>query len=303
VTPLHLDEVAIDEDLVRQLVDSQFPEWSGLRLTPASGGTDNRMLRLGDDLVVRLPRKPSAAAAVAKEHRWLPQLAPHLPLRVPEPCALGRPGDGYPFPWSVYRWIDGAELDPEHVMDEATLGRDVARFVGALHGIDLMDARREGPLSSYRGGSLRSLSGWTAENLEACRGLKDLDLDLAALGSMWQQALDVEEPKVPHTWMHTDLKPSNLLQRQGALVGVIDFGGLSVGDPTAEHAPTWDLPSAARHAYADELHLDTSTRLRARAWALGVALSGVPYYWSTWPDFVQECLRRLRRILSDPDDV
>jgi hypothetical protein len=26
------------------------------------------------------------------------------------------------------------------------------------------------------------------------------------------------------------------------LVGVVDFGGLSVGDPTCEHAATWDLP-------------------------------------------------------------
>jgi aminoglycoside phosphotransferase (APT) family kinase protein len=303
VTPLHLDEVAIDEDLVRRLVDGQFPEWSGLALTPASGGTENRLLRLGDYLLVRLPRTPSAAAAVAKEHRWLPRLAPHLPLSVPEPCAVGRPGDGYPFRWSVYRWIDGAELDPERVADETALGRDLAGFVRALHGIDLMEAQREDPLSSYRGGSLRRLSSWAAENLEACRGLRDLDLDLAALASMWQQAMDLDEPQVPHTWMHTDLKPSNLLQRQGELVGVIDFGGLSVGDPTAEHAPAWDLPPGARHAYNDELRLDTSTRLRARAWALGIALSGVPYYWSTWPDFVQECLRRLRCILSDPDDV
>jgi aminoglycoside phosphotransferase (APT) family kinase protein len=303
MSPLHLDEVAVDEELVRRLVDSQFPEWSGLRLTPASGGTENRMLRLGDGLVVRLPRTPSAAAAVAKEHRWLPRLAPQLPLRVPVPCALGRPGDGYPFPWSVYQWIDGAELDPDRIEDETTLGRDLAGFVRALHAVDLMGARREGPLSSYRGGSLRSLSGWAAENLEACRDLTGLDLDLAALRSMWQQAMDLDEPQVPHTWMHTDLKPSNLLQRQGELTGVIDFGGLSVGDPTAEHAPAWDLPAGARHAYADELRLDTSTRVRARAWALGIALSGVPYYWSTWPDFVQECLRRLRSILSDPDDV
>jgi aminoglycoside phosphotransferase (APT) family kinase protein len=303
MSPLHLDEVAVDEELVRRLVDSQFPEWSGLRLTPASGGTENRMLRLGDGLVVRLPRTPSAAAAVAKEHRWLPRLAPQLPLRVPEPCVLGRPGDGYPFPWSVYQWIDGAELDPDRIEDETTLGRDLAGFVRALHAVDLMGARREGPLSSYRGGSLRSLSGWAAENLEGCRDLTGLDLDLAALGSMWQQAMDLDEPQVPHTWMHTDLKPSNLLQWQGELTGVIDFGGLSVGDPTAEHAPAWDLPAGARHAYADELRLDTSTRVRARAWALGIALSGVPYYWSTWPDFVQECLRRLRSILSDPDDV
>ena len=101
--------------------------------------------------------------------------------------------------------------------------------------------------------------------------------------------------------MHTDLKPSNLVVRDGTLAGVLDFGGLSIGDPTGEHAATWDLPPEARHAYADELELDGSTRLRARAWALAISLSGVPYYWTTWPSFVQECLRRLRLILDDVD--
>lgn len=152
---------------------------------------------------------------------------------------------------------------------------------------------------SYRGGSLRDLSSWTIENLAACRSLDGLDLDLASLESIWQAAMELDEPRVSHTWMHTDLKPSNLLVRADALVGVVDFGGLSVGDPTCEHAATWDLAPDARHAYADELALDRSTRLRARAWALAISLSGVPYYWSTWPAFVQECLRRLRLILVD----
>jgi aminoglycoside phosphotransferase (APT) family kinase protein len=301
VTPLHPDEVVVDDQTVRRLVDHQFPAWQRLPLTPAGHGTDNRMLRLGDDLVVRLPRKPSTAADVAKEQAWLPRLAPHLPLAVPEPVALGGPGDGYPFPWSVYRWVDGAEPDPDAVEAPARLGRDLAGFVRALHGIDLMGARREEPLSSYRGGSLRDLAASTSKNLAACRDLQDLDLDLARLESIWRAALEVDAPRVPHTWMHADLRPSNLLVRDGILVGVVDFGCLSVGDPTCEHAATWDLPPEARHAYADELGLDRSTRVRARAWALAIALSGVPYYWSTWPGFVQECLRRLRLILDEPD--
>jgi aminoglycoside phosphotransferase (APT) family kinase protein len=239
---------------------------------------------------------------VAKEQSWLPRLAPHLPVTIPEPAAMGAPGDGYPFPWSVYRWIDGAELDPDRSEDWGRVGRELADFVGALHGVELMGARREGSLSSYRGGNLRELSDWTSDNLAACRALTGLDLDLSGLARMWEAAIELDEPEVKPTWMHTDLKPSNLLLRDGALVGVVDFGGLSVGDPTAEHAAIWDLPAEARHAYADELSLDTSTRLRARAWAIGISLSGVPYYWSTWPEFVQECLRRLRRILSDPQD-
>jgi aminoglycoside phosphotransferase (APT) family kinase protein len=301
VAPLHADEVPVEEGTVRRLIDDQFPDWASFALTPAGHGTDNRMLRLGDDLVVRLPRKPGTAADVAKEQRWLPLLAPHLPLAVPEPVALGRPGEGYPFPWSVYRWIDGAELDPDQVGDPGRLGRDLAGFVRALHGVDLMGARRQGPLSSYRGGSLEELAGWTAQNLAACRDLEGLDLDLDGLESAWQAGAELEGSGAPQTWMHTDLKPSNLVVRDGALTGVLDFGGLSIGDPTCEHAATWDLPTEARHAYADELGLDRRTRLRARAWALAISLSGVPYYWTTWPGFVQECLRRLRLILDDQD--
>jgi aminoglycoside phosphotransferase (APT) family kinase protein len=303
MTRLHPDEVAIDEATVRRLVDTQFPEWESMPLTPAGHGTDNRMLRLGNDLVVRLPRKPGTASDVAKEQTWLPRLAPHLPLAVPEPVGLGRPAEGYPFPWSVYRWIDGIELDPDHLEDAARLGRDLAGFVRALHGVDLMGARREEPLLSYRGGRLADLSDWFFGSLDACRGLADLELDLANLESMWREAVDLNEPGAPHTWMHTDLKPSNLLVKGDRLVGVVDFGGLSVGDPTCEHAATWDLPPAARLAYADELALTRATRLRARAWALAISLSGVPYYWSTWPEFVQECLRRLRVILDDNADV
>lgn len=300
---VHADEVAIDEVVVRRLVDQQFPGWKHLRLAPAGHGTDNRMLRLGDWLVVRLPRTPGTAADVAKEQTWLPRLAPHLPLAIPEPVAVGRPGDGYPFSWSIYRWIDGHALDPDTLDYRAGLGRDLARFVRALHSIDFMGARREKSLLSYRGGTFRQLAHSTSQNLAACRSLAGLDLDLAGLESIWTAASELPEPTRPAHLEHTDLKPSNLLVRDGALVGVIDFGGLSVGDPTCEHAATWDLPPEARRAYADELGLDPSTQLRAKAWAMAIALSGVPYYWPTWPDFARECLRRLDLILTDTNAV
>jgi aminoglycoside phosphotransferase (APT) family kinase protein len=234
---LHPDEVEIDDDTIRRLVHRQFPDWDHLALVPPGHGTDNHMLRLGEDLVVRLPRKPGTAVDVAKEQAWLPRLAPHLPLAIPEPVAQGRPGDGYPFPWSVYRWVEGTELDPDAVENLARLGRELAGFIRALQGIDLMGAQRAKPLLSYRGGSLRDRSRATSENFAACRCLTALDIDLDKLESIWAAAMELDEPTVPHTWMHTDIKPSNLLVRDGVLVGVIDFGGLSVGDPTCEHAP------------------------------------------------------------------
>lgn len=303
MSTLHTDEVDIDDSTLRQLVDDQFPQWRGLSLRPAGHGTDNRMVRLGDELVLRLPRTPGTAEDVAKESWWLPRLSPYLPLEVPTPMGTGAPGAGYPFPWSVYRWIEGEPVDPDRIRYPELFGVDLARFVRALHRIDLMGASREGTLSHYRGGRLSDLDASVRTDLEACRWLPGLDLDLTRLEAIWEDAVDQSLPAQPHTWMHSDLKPSNLVVRDGRLVGVIDFGGLSVGDPAGEHAAIWDLPAAARRSYAEELVIPRGTRVLARAWALAISLSGVPYYWETWPAFVQECLRRLRLILADPDDL
>lgn len=300
---LHTDEVDIDDATLRRMVDDQFPQWRDLPLRPAGHGSDNRMVRLGDELVLRLPRTAGTAEDVAKESRWLPRLAPHLPLEVPTPLGTGTPDTEFPFPWAVYRWIDGEPVDPDRVRDLGRLGADLARFVRALHRIDLMGASREGTLSHYRGGRLSDLDASVRTDLEDCRSLPGLDLDLPGLAAIWEDALARSLPAQPHTWMHADLRPANLVVRDDRLVGVIDFGGLSVGDPTAEHAAIWDLPAAARRSYAEELAIPHGTRVLARAWALAISLSGVPYYWETWPAFAQECLRRLRLILADPDDL
>ncbi len=158
-----------------------------------------------------------------------------------------------------------------------------------------MAARREPPLQHYRGGRLSERAEAFAADLATCARLP-IDLDLRALQRVWDDAEALDQTDLGHTWMHTDLKPTNLIVHDGRVAGVIDFGGLSVGDPTCEHATAWDLPSTAREAYADLLGLDRPTRLRARAWAAAIALSGLPYYWTTYPAFVSESLRRLESI-------
>ncbi|MFF2952444.1 aminoglycoside phosphotransferase family protein [Kitasatospora sp. NPDC057965] len=300
---LHADEIPAGEDLVRSLLDAQRPEWAALPLTPAGAGTDNTMYRLGDELLVRLPRTPDTARSVRKEQRWLPRLAPLLDLAVPEPVHTGVPGEAFPLAWSVYRWIDGAEPGPSNVRDWAGLGSDLAAFVRELHGLDLMGATRADELSWYRGGSLRDCAEWTTRSLADCRALAGADgggeLDVDTLERLWRAALALPEPSAPHVWLHGDLKPTNLLVRDGRLHAVIDFGCLSVGLPDAEHSTAWDLPPAARRAYRDALDLDEATWTRARAWAIAVAASGISYYWHTYPAFVAECLARLEAILAD----
>ncbi|MFG2328359.1 aminoglycoside phosphotransferase family protein [Streptomyces sp. NPDC048604] len=298
---LHENEIPADETLVRSLLAEQRPEWAALPLSAAGAGTDNTMYRLGDELLVRLPRTAGNGRAVRKEQEWLPRLAPLLGVAVPEPVHAGTPAAGFPLPWSVYRWIDGAEAGPDTVRDWAAFGADLAEAVRELHRADLMGATRSeaSDLSWYRGGPLAPCDEWVGPSLEDCRALVGDEFDVDVLEGMWRAGLALPEASGPQGWLHGDLKPTNLLVRDGRLHAVIDFGGLSIGRPDAEHATVWDLPAAARHAYRDALGLDEATWIRARAWAVAVAASGISYYRDSFPAFVAECRARLRNILDD----
>ncbi|MFF3391729.1 aminoglycoside phosphotransferase family protein [Streptomyces sp. NPDC002669] len=298
---LHENEIPADETLVRSLLEAQRPEWAGLPLSPAGAGTDNTMYRLGDHLLVRLPRTGDTSRSVRKEQKWLPRLAPFLSCPIPEPVHAGTPTDAFPLVWSVHRWIDGDDVGPDTVRDWAGLGSDLAAFVQELHRVDLMGATRADGLDWYRGGSLRPCDPWVTKSLDACRTAADSGLDVDALERLWRAALALPEPSGPQVWLHGDLKPTNLLAKEGRLHAVIDFGGLSIGFPDAEHAPVWDLPPQARHAYWDAMDLDGATWTRARAWAVAVGVSGISYYRDTFPAFVAECRARLRAILTDSD--
>ncbi|MFJ3232217.1 aminoglycoside phosphotransferase family protein [Streptomyces sp. NPDC086787] len=295
---LHEGEIPVDETLVRSLLRAQRPEWGRLPLAAAGAGTDNVMYRVGGELLARLPRTAANGEAVRKEQEWLPRLAPFLSWPVPEPVHAGTPTDAYPVVWSVQRWIDGAEAGPDTVRDWSAFGADLAAFVKELHGVDLMGATRADGLGWYRGGSLAPCDEWVGESFDACRTTVGAELDIDTLERMWRTALALPDPSGPHVWLHGDLKPSNLLVRDGKLHAVIDFGGLSVGFPDAEHATVWDLPRPARRAYWDALDLDEPTWIRARAWAIAVGVSGISYYWHTFPAFVAECRARLQAILA-----
>ncbi len=295
---IHEGESAIDEALVASLLRRERPEWASLPLSEAGAGTDNRIFRLGDELLVRLPRTAGTAGSLRKERKWLPRLAPSLTHRVPEPVHAGSPTEQYPHEWAVYRWIAGDAPGEQTVADWPAFGADLASFVRELHHTDLKGAERAGDLSWYRGGSLRVCDDWISPSFDRCRALLAAELDIDTLERWWLDALALPDPSVGHVWLHGDLRTGNLLVREGRLHAVIDFGALSIGAPDAEHAPAWDLPPRAREAYWGELQLDDATRERARAWAIGVAVSGISYYWHTYPEFVAECRARLDAILA-----
>jgi aminoglycoside phosphotransferase (APT) family kinase protein len=134
--------VQIDVALVRGLVAAQFPQWSELAIRPVTpSGWDNRTFRLGDSMVVRLPSGEDYAEQVAKEQRWLPILAASLPLAIPMLLAVGQPAAGYPWSWSVYRWLEGESASSGTVADLTEIASSLGRFLGALQHTDATGGR------------------------------------------------------------------------------------------------------------------------------------------------------------------
>jgi aminoglycoside phosphotransferase (APT) family kinase protein len=266
---MHPDEIVIDASLVRRLVSTQFPRWAHLPVTPvADGGWDNRTFHLGEQMTVRLPSAAAYALQVEKEQRWLPRLAPHLPLPIPAPLAMGRPADGYPWHWSVYRWLDGEIATNALIADLRQLAVDLAHFLVALYRIDPAGGPPPGPHNFWRGGSLTVYDGETRQAIEALDGTIDTD----AATAIWEAALAGTWRAAP-VWVHGDVAAGNLLVRDGRLSAVIDFGSSGVGDPACDLAIAWTLFSGdSRETFQAALPLDDATWARGRGWTLWKAL-------------------------------
>jgi aminoglycoside phosphotransferase (APT) family kinase protein len=260
------DEVAVD--VVAGLVAAQFPQWAGLPVAPvAVSGQDNSMFRLGDELAVRLPGV-SSVPQVAKEHRWLPVLARRLPLPVPEPVAMGRPGEGFPRPWSVYRWIEGEPATTGQVTDLTGFASGLAGFLAALQGIDVSGGPPAGAHNFFRGGPLATWDEQVRQLIRLARG----DIDAGAAVSVWDAALASGRERAP-VWVHGDLAASNMLVAHGALHAVIDFGGVAVGDPAYDLVMEWEFfTGGSAAAFRRGLDLDEAAWARGRGWALCKAL-------------------------------
>lgn len=256
-----------DAALARRLVATQFPGWADLPVSEVSPqGHDNRSFRLGDDLVVRLPSAARYAGQPAKEAEWLPRLAPRLPFPVPEVVAQGQPGEGYPYPWSVRRWIEGRPVTAEDPL--TPLARDLARFLRVLQSLPTAGGPAAGEQNFHRGGDLLVCDDETRSLIER---LADR-YDAAELEAIWDRALASSWQHAP-VWVHGDIAANNLLVRDGALAAVIDFGSSGVGDPSSDLVITWTLfEGESRAAFRLAMPYDAETWERAAGWALWKAL-------------------------------
>jgi aminoglycoside phosphotransferase (APT) family kinase protein len=232
------DMPTIDAALAGRLIAEQFPQWADLPILPvALGGWDNRTFHLGERMTVRLPSAARYAAQVEKEQRWLPRLARDLPLPIPAPLAMGRPGQGYPWRWSVYGWLDGETAAGARIDDRPRFAADLGAFLSALQRIEATDGPPAGPHSFWRGGPL---STYDAETRTAIAAL-DGRIDARAVTAVWEAALETCWAAAP-VWVHGDMAAGNLLVLDGDLSAVIDFGCSCVGDPACDLRRRLDLP-------------------------------------------------------------
>jgi aminoglycoside phosphotransferase (APT) family kinase protein len=272
-------DIEVGEELVRSLVEEQHPDLAGLPLTGLGAGWDNTLWRLGDDLLVRLPRRSVAAPLTSNEQRWLPQLAPRLPLPVPVPVRIGRPSAAYPWPWSIVSWVEGEPADRALITRPHDSAERLGRFLRALH----HEAPPDAPQNPFRGVPLRQRADTFDQRLAELAA----EVDVPATRRVWEQALAASPWSGRPTWVHGDLHPGNLLIAGGTLSAVIDFGDICAGDPATDLAGSWMLlPEPVMPPFATAYGgIDDQLAARSLGWAvlfalmlLGIGLDDRPTY-------------------------
>jgi aminoglycoside phosphotransferase (APT) family kinase protein len=294
---MHPDELDIDRSLVRRLLTRQFPQWADLpvRSVP-SAGTENALFRLGDEIVVRLPRRPDSVGQVDKEHQWLPRFAPHLPLAIPLPLAKGTPSDDYPSVWSIQQWLNGENATLDRLAHPNQAAIKLAQFITALQGVDARDGPRPGAHNFFRGVPLAMRDAATRRAIADLWNMIDDETAIA----VWEDALQTPAWQNPPVWIHGDLQSGNLLAVHGELTAVIDFGGLGVGDPACDLLVAWNLFSVeSRAAFQDTLSVDEATWARGRGWALSFGLIALPYYLHSNPVLANIARYTINEVLAD----
>ncbi|MDP3372322.1 MAG: aminoglycoside phosphotransferase family protein [Candidatus Paracaedibacteraceae bacterium] len=259
----------IDPVTAKILVEEQFPHWAHLPIVPVNeSGWDNRTYHLGQEMILRFPSGESYANQVKKEQKWLPFLSSKLPLTIPTPLGLGKPGHGYMWDWSIYNWIPGETAAISKQADKNKLANDLARFLSVLYKMNPTNGPPAGKQNYYRGGDI---SVYEHEAINAIKVLES-SLDSKVAKRIWDLGATTKWENPP-VWVHGDISPGNLILQNGHLRAVIDFGLLSVGDPACDFAIAWTFFDAkSRKVFRDRLAIDNRTWHRGRAWAFWKAL-------------------------------
>ena len=291
---MHPDEVDVDHLLVRRLLATQMPKLANRPLVKVEPwGTDNAIWRLGNDLVVRLPRIHWATQQIEREATWLPRLAPHLPVSIPEPVAVGEPGEGYPYQWAVHRWIAGEGAALDRFGDPVSFAVELATAVRELQAVATAGA----PPPCNRARPLQEYDESTRSAIDRASRL----IDASAAIEVWEEALVAPAHPGPAVWVQGDLE-GNCLVREGHLCGIVDWGSACAGDPAVDVQVVWSplFTEDSRRAFVEVLDVDDATLARSRGAAINQACAALPYYLHTYPLIVERSWHKLASIGVPP---
>jgi aminoglycoside phosphotransferase (APT) family kinase protein len=255
-------DIEIDIPLVSGLLKAQHPDLAHRPIRLVDGGWDNAIFRLGEDLAIRLPRREMAAKLIEHEQTWLPKIAPHLTIPVPNPYLIGQPGDNYPWCWSILPWLVGTTSDRCQPHPEQAV--IFARFLRNLH----QKAPEDAPKNRFRGVPLQQRQTMLSERIQ--RLATKTNLVTPEIADIWHQALDTPIDTEP-TWLHGDLHPGNVLVSKGAIAGIIDWGDITSGDIATDLAAIWmlfDERDARDRIITEYRNISTATLKRAKGWAI-----------------------------------
>ncbi len=287
---MHDQEVEVDDAVVYRLLAAQMPDLADRPLVKVEPwGTDNAVWRPGDDLVVRLPRIHWATNQIEHEATWLPRLARHLSVVVPEPVAIGEPGEGYPYRWAVHRWIPGKGAALDRVDDPVSFAIDLANVVQELQAVPTDGA----PPPYNRARPLQDDDHSTRSAIDRASHL----IDATAAIAVWEEALSAPQHTAPTVWVQGDLE-GNCLVRGGRLCGIVDWGSACAGDPAVDVQVVWSplFTGDSRRAFLDVLDVDDATLVRSRGAAINQACTALPYYLHTYPLIVERSWHKLASL-------
>lgn len=268
-------DVKISHDLIDSLVKEFFPEVAGLPIEYVASGWDNEIHRIGTDHAVRLPRRKESAPLIENEQKWLATLAEDLPLEVPVPVYSGGPAFGFPWHWSIVRWIEGVPLLHAPQPSSEVLIEQLTKFLSALH----VAAPDDAPTNEVRGIPLSRRASVVAQRIDdLVSTLEVVGIEPAPLSKLWSELVEAAPWTGDSVWIHGDLHPGNLLVRGSRLAGVIDFGDLCAGDPATDISIAWMILDSAddRNSFRQQSavgakSIDSDTWKRSRAWAINHA--------------------------------
>ena len=275
----------LGRDLVARLLRHQAPHLANLRLRPSdASGSSNAVFRLGDNYAVRLPRSDEYAADLLNETEWLPRLGPSLTAPVPDIVFAGQASEVFARPWAVVSWVSGEMPYALDARQQRALAATLGEFLRSLHRVDTDSLSSGAGRWGYRCGEpvTDEIDSWADA---AADHLSDL-FDPVQVRRAWKLLRDVPVASAPPCWVHTDVSAENILVRpDGRLAGVIDFGGLGVGDRAVDLLYAWSMfDPPARQVLRAASAADEATWTRARAWAfVGPGLLTIAHYREQLP--------------------